>query len=78
MKGLVLIFGLPLLAQVGITDAFFGGIAALDGSEGLGRLLAGLLILVLTAAIWIYTIVDAYRFAQRLNGCHQSRVLDGV
>lgn len=78
IKGLILIFGLPLLGKIGLGYAFFGAYEALGDLRYLGLLLAGLLILAATAAIWIYASVDAYRTAQRHNGGRQSGAPDAV
>ncbi len=78
IKGLILIFGLPVLAKIGLGYAFFGAYEALGDLRYLGLLSAGLLILALAAAIWIYATVDAYRAAQKRNDGRQSGSLDGV
>jgi TM2 domain-containing membrane protein YozV len=77
-KGLILIFGLPLLAKIGIGYAFLGAYEALGDVRYLGLLMAGLSILAATASICIYATVDAYRSSQRLNGCRPSGAPDGV
>ena len=78
IAGLVLIFGLPLLAKVGVGYAFLGAYEALGDLRYLGLLLVGVLILAATAAIWIYATVHAYRYAQRLNARRQSGAADGA
>jgi TM2 domain-containing membrane protein YozV len=78
MRGLILIFGLPLLAKIGLGYAFFGAYEALGDLRYLGLLLAGLSILLLAAGIWIYATVDAYRAAERHNAFHQPASLDGI
>ena len=76
--GLILIFGLPMLAKLGLGYAFVGAYEALGDLRYLGLFVAGLLILALAAAIWIYATVEAYRTAQRRYGSRQSDTPDAV
>ncbi|HVB83140.1 MAG TPA: hypothetical protein VNE82_24720 [Candidatus Binataceae bacterium] len=78
IRGLILIFGLPLIAKIGLGYALLGAYDALDDSRYLDPILAGLSILILVAGIWIYATVDAYRAARRRDDCRQSGALDAV
>jgi TM2 domain-containing membrane protein YozV len=77
-RGLLLIFGLPVLAKIGLGYAFLGAYEALGDLRYLGLLVAGLSILLLAAGIWIYATVDAYRVAQRHNVFHPPGSIDAI
>jgi hypothetical protein len=78
MRGLLLVFGLPVLAKIGLGYAFLGAYEALGDLRYLVLLLAGLSILLLAAGIWVYATVDAYRVALRHNVFHPPGSIDGI
>jgi hypothetical protein len=64
-KGLLLIFGLPILAKIGLGYAFLGAFEAMRDLRYLLVTAAGGLILVAGAALWIYAVVDAHRCSEK-------------